>query len=536
MTEQTTNQCVDTIDRRQWLIALTLVALALIIRIGIIPSTYDYAGDPTNRALQSYEWSLNPKWIGSEYWVPGFTYLHGTAMMFLKDPFFAPRIVNAIIGSFSVLAMYLTAHRLFGWFTAVLSATALVFLPLHVGMSVSGYTEAPFVTIILFSFFALTKAAAAKTENKSNHPLWMLLAITTMVTANMIRCESWLYLPLWIGFYFWRTGSILCTAIFGTALSIFPLAWLYGCWADYRMPLVSFSTTTDPRNKVLGPLDACVAFATILFRQLGPLVPLAAAFGLTVQARAIARERTGARWQDRAMYILWVSLIITMNVGLTITYGPNMQDRFVLLLLVLLLPFAGVAFEKLPYFSRKLASNTKSQAIASIIASFLAMESILFTVYLVKPQLFITTEKPTAMYELADWLKEHDEKRRIVFTSLNYKAFVIPLLNPALVGRSTIIMDFWTPLLDVRDKLRTNPPELLVTETDDGADLNALVQIADFHLEKDPLYEKDNLHVYKISPGTFKPKQNPKLPDCFWYPKPNWRTFNQHWKRKDGQQ
>lgn len=536
MAEQATDHNIDTLDKRQWLIVLFLVTLALIIRVGIIPSTYDYDGDPGHRALQSYEWSLNPKWIGSEYWVPGFTYLHGTAMMFLKDPYYAPRIVNAIIGSFSVLAMYVVAHRLFGWFTAVLATTALVFLPLHVGLSVSGYTEAPFVTIILFSFFALTKAAAAKVENKSNHPLWMLVTIATMVAANMIRCESWLYLPLWIGFYFWRTRSIASTAIFTTALSIFPLTWLYGCWADYRMPLVSFSTTTDPRNRVLGPLEAAASFATSLFCHLGPIVPLAAAFGLTEQARAIATERARALWQERAIYLLWVSLIIAMDVGLTITYGPNMQDRFLLLLLVLLLPFAGVAFERLPYFSKKLSANNKSQAIASIIASFLIMESILFTVYLVRPHIFITTEKQTAMHELADWLKARDDKRRIVFTSLNYKAFTALLLNPALVGRSTIIMDFWTPLLDVQDKLSANPPELLVTETDDGKDLYALLQIADFHLEKEPLYEKSDIRVYQISPGTFKPKQNPKLPDCFWYPAPNWRTFNQMWKRKSTQQ
>lgn len=533
MTNETQEEQTKVLSRRQWLIVLLILLVAICIRLSIIRSTYDYPGDGVNRSLQSYVWSLHPSLITSGYWVPGFTYLHGLALMAFPFPFYVPRIFNALLGSMAVLPMTLLTKRLFGWFNAVIAATALAFLPLHVGLSASGLTEAPFVTFVLLSFYLLTEAGRSHAERKSNHVWWLIGAAVSMIIATMIRCESWTYLPLWIGYYFFRTRSIKLTAGLVLALAVFPITWLVGCWADYHMPLVSFSTMLDPRNNPVSPPMALLAFVLILLEQLGPVMAFGTIWGFWLLARMALKDRSHQTFPERLFYLGWFAMISVMDVGLALAYGGNMQDRFALLLLVLSLPIAAESLAHIPYFARKLASGEfKKQVVATVIATLFATETILFTVYLIKPQLFITTFKPVELYELAQWLKGRPANERIVFTSMNYRAFFVPLLNPQLVGRNSIVMDFWTPLLDVRDELAQNPPTLLVTGKDDGADLDGLLHVVDFKIGKASLFDKDYIHVYEILPGSFKAKENPELPKCFWYPSIGFRTLNQPWKRK----
>jgi len=302
------------------------------------------------------------------------------------------------------------------------------------------------------------------------------------------------------------------------------------------MPFLSFSTASDPRNNFISVPEAISAVSYMLLQFLGPILLIGAIFG-AVQLLRSGKDKLSELNPERLFYLSWTALLLVTAVALAANYGANMQARFLLLLMVLLMPIGGYALTKLPYFAAKIASGKKASfMVALVLASLFSIESSLITCWLIKPDIFITTMKTAELDALSDWLKKtHNDDKTIVFTSINYRAFQVPLQCPKLVGRSNIVMDFWTPLLDLRDELKAQPPNFLVTGDDDGKDLAALTSVADFSIAKPAIFENGFVHAYKIIPGTFACKPDPKMPACFWYPTPNWRTLFQSWKRKTTQ-
>jgi hypothetical protein len=201
---------------------------------------------------------------------------------------------------------------------------------------------------------------------------------------------------------------------------------------------------------------------------------------------------------------------------------------------ILSLPLIGMALSHIPWLSKRLAENAAPvrRLTASILSVVILLDSLLLWFILAKPLIHVTTERPRELLAAASWLKQQPANSSVVMTSMNYRAFFLPLLDKQLFGRYVIVMNYWTPLHYVREWLRQNPADLLLVGADDGADLNALLSVADFKLESKPAFRSGYLSAYRVRKGTFSIRQTNQTNPCLWYPQPGLRTLFQPVREK----
>jgi 4-amino-4-deoxy-L-arabinose transferase-like glycosyltransferase len=144
-------------DRLRWGIPLLLAAIALVIRLVRLDSVPDlvisYAANAGNRAIDILQHGLpngffrcHPGTVGESQ--SSFVYISLVLALFrlLGPGIFSLRLVDALLGTASVLVMYDLCNRLVGRRAAIYSALALSFSFFHVAFSRIGiYTMATFL-------------------------------------------------------------------------------------------------------------------------------------------------------------------------------------------------------------------------------------------------------------------------------------------------------------------------------------------------------------------------------------------------------
>ncbi len=510
-----------------FLIGCTLAAA--LIRAYLLRRTNEYYADSFMRALQSFEWSRQPVWITCAYWVPGATYLGGIFNWLVGNPLYAVRILSLVAGTLSVPCFYLAVRAVFGIFAACLSAVLLTCLPLHCGLSASSLSEGTYVFFLLTAvLLTINSATICKDLTTRRQPLsdriGFLSCILTLMALTMIRNESWLLIPCFVVYYLAKSGNIARALFLSGALVTFPLYWLVSCQLQCGMAFLSFNGCRAPYCKDIGPLAGLAKVIGMLCLYLGPVTLILALSGAVMRIYALATRPRSSKASDRvceqALWFSLASICFLVDLFMAWKLGPMFAERYLLPLMILLLPLPALALDKYLQFSSLAAGvRERKQLTYQILGILFVVNSTLLTFMALKPLILVTTERFTDLESLANWLKESGNvSRPILMTSMANRHDLLPLICHENSSNFLVCKDFFTSQENLQKRLAKTVPELFVTDVGDGADLSYLLRAVEFALAKEPLYKNGKILVYRIIPGSLKLKSPIETSLSVWGP------------------
>lgn len=197
---------------QNFLIVMVLAAFVLRFIYMLICDNYLH-GDTGARLHMAYEWLFSPTILTGYDYLPVYSYLCGAVIYLTDDVVWAPRLMNVVLGTLTVLPFYYVVKELFGDRNARYSVFALVVLGNHVLHSVVTLTEIPFLFMLMMAIFLLQKFFKKQSLTSLAGLVFFLTAI------NFTRYEGWMY-----------------SALFGIAMLLNKLQWRW---------LVSFSVAVS---------------------------------------------------------------------------------------------------------------------------------------------------------------------------------------------------------------------------------------------------------------------------------------------------
>jgi 4-amino-4-deoxy-L-arabinose transferase-like glycosyltransferase len=184
---------------------------------------------------------INP-WVGTPTakWPVGYPLLLAGAYWLPGDDFIAAKVLNAVVGSLTVVGVYLIAQRIVNRRAGLLAAALMALLPSHIFFSTLIMTEVVFTGLVV----AVVWFVMAGTLRDDGRYRWLrLLALGVLIgAAAMVRGEGTLLLLLplagWaLAFRSWRkVGLYLVPTVAGMALLFVP--WTVRNAIDLGEPVV----------------------------------------------------------------------------------------------------------------------------------------------------------------------------------------------------------------------------------------------------------------------------------------------------------
>ena len=150
------------------------------------------------------------------FWLPLYQLISAVVNIFLKNGFYAGKIVSAMFGIGSCLLVYSITLRLTASSKAALFGFLLIALnPLHITYSASAMTDVPHAFFVLASLYFVLRRG------------WVFAAAFAAL-AGFTRVESWMFIVLIPAIQFLRERRISITTLL--ILIIPPLFWFYISW------------------------------------------------------------------------------------------------------------------------------------------------------------------------------------------------------------------------------------------------------------------------------------------------------------------
>ena len=150
------------------------------------------------------------------FWLPLYQFISALINVFVRNGFYAGKIVSAIFGVGACLLIYSITLRLTANHTAALLGFLLIALnPLHIFYSASAMTDVPHAFFVLASLLFILRRG------------WVCAAVFAAL-AGLTRVESWMFIALipLIQFLWERRISITALLI----LFVPPVFWFYISW------------------------------------------------------------------------------------------------------------------------------------------------------------------------------------------------------------------------------------------------------------------------------------------------------------------
>jgi 4-amino-4-deoxy-L-arabinose transferase-like glycosyltransferase len=230
---------------------LAITALALVVRLALLPFATTDGGDAISRTWIAWRWLSDPEFITHGVWGPLHTYLLGAVLAVFPDPIHAPLVLHVAFGVAAVWLIYLFTKEVFSSTRAALLVAAIYALyPVAIRDSISVRSESIFVIFLLAAM--LLVAIARSERGRANHAAGAGLALTL---AAMLRYEAWMLIPL-LGVLLWQKPRLMI--LFGVVAMIHPVIWMAGNWAATGDPLYSVTWAADWNLEAMGRVDLSV--------------------------------------------------------------------------------------------------------------------------------------------------------------------------------------------------------------------------------------------------------------------------------------
>jgi len=319
--------------------ALLVFALALLVRLFILPFSMTTEADVAVWVTQTEHWLQHPSLVPHEAWPPLQYYLIAIALLVGKDPVLAPIVLSMILSSATAVALYALVRREWEEVPALFVAGAWMFYPVSLHYSVMAVSENSFVFLVALSMLELSKAR--DNDGGLRAALWAGLWLTL---AGAIRFEGWVLIPLF-GLLLWKKRTLLFA--FLAVAALFPVAWMLRCYIQWGHPL--YPVVSTAHYGVLSGINEGLTFhkqlkrafylPQVLFFGLTPLVSLMCIAGMLFQ---ITRKN-----RQRAWLIPCVGMSLVMVEEFVKGRLLVILPRYSIVVGLLALPFAAEAYKEI---------------------------------------------------------------------------------------------------------------------------------------------------------------------------------------------
>ncbi|MEM9905327.1 MAG: hypothetical protein AAF921_09925 [Cyanobacteria bacterium P01_D01_bin.44] len=318
-------------------ILMWILLLGLGLRIAVIPLSMTTEGDAAVRVGLAAEWLENPTLILHGVWLPLQTYYTAAAIWLTQEWVLTPIYLNIFFSVVTAIPLYYFTKHEFGTSIAGFASAAFLLYPIAFRNSLMAMSDTPFAFFVALGMWGL---AVARQQNSS---VWYAtVAGLSMLLASALRFEGWILIPL-MAVVLWRRPKQML--IFVGLAMLMPLAWIIGSGlinGDFLYSLKYQAEDTASTLTTRGGMTLLKRFARAIF------IPGVLAFGMTLPLFGLSLWGAIASLTRRNRAAVWLvpffglfSLLCYKSVGGTM----NLQPRYVLVLGMLLLPFAVVGLE-----------------------------------------------------------------------------------------------------------------------------------------------------------------------------------------------
>jgi hypothetical protein len=407
----------------------------------------------------------------------------------VPTPLWSSRVLNVVLGTLSVPALFGVATSTWDPRIGLLAAVALALFPLHAELSASGLAEPAFLFELSLGWWLLLRAARSSTAG------WRIATMVagglSVALAEMTRYEGWIFAAVLLAWWLvrvrrWADGVLLAILLLG-----FPVAWtignarcgdaLMGFHASLQEPAAGAGFTLLPASWYLTKLTAT---------ELGPGLLALALFGVGLETQALIRRRST---MERLLALAMVAVAWLFLERFAMSRGASAWNRYGLVPFVLLLPFAFVPLG----FVRKGRTT-------AIVATVVVMTSFAYPLFIgVRVNRWVRSDPPLAARDLAVWLSADTERSHmlIVSTPVGWELTFLPLYEPSAAQRLCTLSS-WTPAPDLASlitKLQGGGPFVFVTRPGDEQDLARIERMAGVSLvTTPPVFETGGLQVHLL--------------------------------------
>ncbi len=324
---------------------LWLLLLALIIRLGVLPFTCPVEGDGAARVFIAWKWLDHPTLFAHGVWGPLHFYMIAAALLVWFDTVYSPILLHVLLSVATVIPLWALVRKLWDESGALFVAAAYLFYPLLFRLSFTPLSEIPHLFFVSLTLYFLNKC---RVENRLVHSILAGLCITC---GALLRMEAWLLTPLF-GLLLWRKWKLMLCYLLTASLG--PIIWMtanhlnslpflyYLSFASYwQFEMEGFNDNVTGTEM----LRRFLFFPSVLFFGLTPLLCLLSMAGLMFA------------WKEKKELRIWsipflgmLSVFMIRGVEGFITT----QERFSLILGLLLLPFSAEAIGRIKDRRKKL--------------------------------------------------------------------------------------------------------------------------------------------------------------------------------------
>ena len=479
-------------------ILFALLISAFIVRLIVVIFWIDVSGDAPGIAIGAYRWWHSPHMKTHGTHLPGIIYLGGLFHLFIDDPWISTRIFNMIMGSLTIPIFYLLICRIFNRSVALLSALILVFLPIHLAASGSSLKEASFLFEIIIGIWLLILAS----ERQEKQDIYLSLSLLFFCLAEATRYEGWLLIPILPLYYWLKTKKTFKSILILLVLSVFPIFWFLGNYVHSGnikavVGAVSELDLERAGAREVNWKDFIRFFVHRSVSFLGPIIPPAVIIGLILQVIQITKKRISI---ERILYLSIFTIQWLFIFKFYFSRGGAVWNRYLLLGLVLALPFASLALSNLRNYRQQLGIIITITVVSAF--TFFLPQSFHFQAR----SLEITRQQPTEIKNFAAWLEKSSYRNdSIIVTEMTKnrrKQRYLRLYFPEVSYRILTIWDQEeiVPNSKLKEFLEEKKPSLLITSKDDDK-LKTRVEdhLSEKLSEKRLVYQEKYLKVYDIA-------------------------------------
>lgn len=350
----------------RWREALLLLALALLVRLVLLPHATLDANDTAVRVWLGWDWADDPFLITNGIWGPLHFYLIGTFMKFWADPVWAPLVLHVAIGSLLPIIVYQLSLELFGSRRSALAAGLIfAFYPAAIAVSLGARVETPFMLFFGLGLIGLVRAW--RPDGRLSHAVFAGFMVTL---ASMLRYEAWMLLPFLTLLLVHRpklAAAFVATAIFH------PVFWMIGNYLESGNPLYSIMATSTwvedatahaPDTQLVPGLGRVARLIGNTAVEMTLPAALLVAAGVILSLR---RRRVESVWLLPALALFGMMAVFTFRDSMPVKMSYSTTFG------LLLFPFVALPLERLGI---ERWSRTRCLAAAGML--FLAMSFFMF--------------------------------------------------------------------------------------------------------------------------------------------------------------
>jgi len=330
----------------RWLVVVLLVGAVLRLfplAFGSIPG-----GDGTVRLLRAIVWAQHPQWEGlSGIWPPLHWYVLGALIGVWPAPLFWARLLGLVCELGTIYLMFRSTRTLYGDTTAAgWSALLLALYWTHASLVGSNFVE---VYYLFFVMLAVYWTAQATVESAAGARRFAFMSGCAIAFALFLRHEAELIWPVMLG-YLWyhrRSGVAVRFAIPAAAATAWQIVepWMAGhSYLEWTGEVVAMKAL-DQQLLHQSIIDALKRWVLMPASTPSFIVILCAGVGIVMKRHNILRE----------LFLPICLVQVAVYFMMTVISDWNPQQRYLMLYLVNLLPYAGLALAALQARARWLA-------------------------------------------------------------------------------------------------------------------------------------------------------------------------------------